>query len=229
MDALVLLAAGASQRYGGSASKVLRHLAGKPVIVRALAPFLVGVEHMTLVIAGRPVDRAALKRLFPRARLVDGGATRAASLARAVASLPKGIEIVLIHEAARPLASAEVVRRVLTAARRDGAAAPVIPVLDPLHHVGRDVQGRTRLEDTLDRSRLGAAQTPIGVRADLLRQALIAAQKAKWEPTDDVALLQRADVPVTAVRGEAKNLRVTTPEDLELAEALLQGAGRSQG
>ena len=225
MDALVLLAAGESRRYGGGVSKVLRHLAGKPLIVRSLAPFLVAVERMTLVIAARPADRAAVKRLFPRARVVDGGASRGESLARAVAALPVGVETILVHEAARPLASVDVVRRVLATARRDGAAAPIVPVLDPLHHVVHDEQGKARLEDTLDRSSLGAAQTPVAVRAELLRQALVAARDAALDPTDDVRLLQHAGIPVTAVRGDVKNLRVATPGDLELAAALLQGVG----
>ena len=224
MDALVLLAAGESRRYGGNVSKILRRLAGKPLIVRALAPFLVGVERMALVIAARPADRAALKRILPRANIVDGGASRGASLAQAVKALPAGVEMVLIHEAARPLASAEVVRRVLAAARRDGAAAPIVPVLDPLHHVGKDDGGRPRLEDTVDRSRLGAAQTPVAVRRELLEGALEAARNGESEPADDVDLLQRGGVAVTAVRGDVKNLRITTPADMDLAEALLRGS-----
>ena len=125
MDGLVLVAAGSSSRYGGTGSKLLRPLAGKPVLVRALAPFLVAVKRMALVVVAREEDRAAMQRVLPRAKFAGGGATRAESVLNGMRALPEGVHTILVHDAARPLVSADVVRRVLQMARLHGAAAPV--------------------------------------------------------------------------------------------------------
>ena len=227
MDGLVLLAAGPSRRFGGSTSKVLKRVAGKPMIVRALSPFLVAVESLALVIVARPQDHPTIKRHLPRANLVAGGSARVSSLLRGVAALPEGVDVVLVHDASRPLAPADLVRRVLAAARRDGAAAPVVAVRDSLHHVVQATDGGpSLLEDTLDRGQLGAAQSPQAARRGLLVRALNAHKKnadgASLLPENEVALLQQAGIPVTAVRGHPHNIRITHPEDLELAEGLLQ-------
>lgn len=223
MDGLVLLAAGSSRRYGGSLSKVLRPLAGKPVLVRALAPFLVAVERMALVVVLRPEDRVAVKRLLPRAPTVDGGDTRAESVRNGLAALPEAVEIVLVHDAARPLVSAGVVRRVLAAARKHGAAATVVRVLDSLHRV----EGATRekpafLREPVDRSTLVAAQTPQAARADLLRRAFEETGEEGLDATDEATLLGRVGIPVVPVLGDPTNLKITTSTDLALAERLLE-------
>jgi len=224
MDGLVLLAAGPSRRFGGSVSKVLRKLAGTPVIVRALAPFLVAVEEMSLVIVARPEDSAAISRLLPRARVVPGGEHRVESLRRGLEALPATVDVVLVHDAARPLATADLVRRVLSTARRDGAAAPIIPVRDPIHHVvgGEDRATPTRLGAAVDRRQLGAAQAPQAARRALLERALEKAKTDGVEPEDEVTLLRNADIEVTAVRGNPHNFRITVRDDLVLAEGLLQ-------
>jgi 2-C-methyl-D-erythritol 4-phosphate cytidylyltransferase len=224
MDGLVLLAAGPSRRFGGSVSKVLRRLAGTPVLVRALAPFLVGMERMALVIVARPGDHPTIKRLLPRAKVVAGGTHRVESLRQGIAALPEGVDVVLVHDAARPLATADLVRRVLAAARRDGAAAPILGVRDPLHEVTESPErGKpTLVGASIDRRRIGAAQSPQGAKIDRLRDALAKARDDGYEPEDEVALLHHADVPVTAVRGHPHNVRITVRDDLVVAEGLLR-------
>jgi 2-C-methyl-D-erythritol 4-phosphate cytidylyltransferase len=222
MDGLVLVAAGSSTRFGGTLSKVLRRLAGTPVILRSLAPFLAAVEDLFVVVAARREDVPAVRSLLPRATVVEGGAERQESVWRGLEAVPPTVQVALVHDAARPLVSAALVRRVLEAARRDGAAVPVVPVQDTLHRVAGPLGADgARVLEGVDRELLVAAQTPQAAHADLLRRALAAARAAGSSETDEVGALRRAGVPVTAVEGERWNLKITTPEDLELAERLL--------
>ncbi len=222
MDGLVLVAAGSSRRFGGRVPKVLRPLGGKAVLVRALAPFLVAVEKMALVVVTRPEDRAQVKHLLPRARFADGGATRAESVLNGLRALPDGVQTVLVHDAARPLVSADLVRRVLGAARRHGAAAAVRRVHDSLHRIEGATEGKPALfVEPVDRSTLVATQTPQAAGADLLRRAYEELGEEALKATDEVGLLHAAKIPVAAVKGDARNLKITTPADLALAERLL--------
>jgi 2-C-methyl-D-erythritol 4-phosphate cytidylyltransferase len=220
VDGIVLAAAGGSERMGGGPSKAMRPLGGVPVWLRALEPLLAGAPGAAAVVVVRARDRAAVLDLVAGhgalrgVRVVEGGATRQESVARGVAALPDAVEVVLVHDAARPLATAGLVRRVLDAARRDGAAAPVVPVADSLHEVGSD----GRLARSLDRERVRAVQTPQGARADLLRRALERARETGARATDEVALLLAAGVPVTPVEGEAENAKITVPADWRRAE-----------
>ncbi len=224
VDGLVLTAAGTSSRFGRvGGPKVLRLLAGKPVILRALAPFRIAVERLAVVVTARAEDVPAMRRLLLNdVRVVEGGATRAESVRRGVEALPEDVKVILVHDAARPLLSADLVRRVLAAARRDGAAAAMLPVVDSLHRAIPEAAVGLRITDGLDREGVFAAQTPQAARADLLRRAVAAAGAPD---TDEIALLRRAGVPVTAVEGERWNFKITMPEDLELAERLLEGWG----
>lgn len=222
MDGLVLVAAGASRRFGGSTPKVLRLLGGSPVLVRALAPFLVAVEELAVVVAARREDRAAVRKLVPRAQVVLGGDTRAESVWNGVDALPAEADVILVHDAARPLVSVDLVRRVLSVARRDGAAAPVIGLSDTIHRIeGSTGEHPARFVETLDRSRLAAAQTPQAARAALLRRAFAEAGEARRTATDEVSLLLAAGIPVSAVQGDPRNRKITFAEDLALLERSL--------
>jgi 2-C-methyl-D-erythritol 4-phosphate cytidylyltransferase len=226
MDGLVLVAAGRSERFGGALPKVLVRLRGTPVLVRALKPFRVAVDALAVAIVARAEDVRAVERLVSRAAVVPGGATRAESVRLGVAALPADVETILVHDAARPLAGVVLVRRVLDAARRDGAAAPVLPVTESVHRLEPAAgDGPARLVEALDRSRIVVAQTPQAARADLLRRALAEAEAAGLEPTDEVQALLAAGIPVTAVPGERDNLKITVPEDLAFAEAFVGEEG----
>lgn len=221
---LVLTAAGASRRFGGDTSKVLLRLGGVPVLVRAARAFREALGPTPTVVTARAEDLDALTALVRRepalagAVVVEGGATRQASVARGVAALPPGLDVVLVHDAARPLVTADLVRRVAEAAARDGAAAPALPVRDSVHRVGPD----GRLVGSLAREDLRAVQTPQAARAPLLRAALEAAEARGLEATDEVALLVAAGVPVTPVPGDEDNLKLTVPADLARARQVLE-------
>lgn len=224
MDGLVLTAAGASLRFGGGTPKVLLPLAGTPVLLHALRAFTAALPHLAVAVTARAEDVGTVEALLPGARVVPGGPTRQASVERGVRALPPGLDVVLVHDAARPLLSPALVARVAEAARRDGAAVAGLAVSDSLHRLSAD--GR-RLEGAVARAGLFAAQTPQAARAAWLLDALAQAAAAGREATDEVGLLTAAGYPVTPVEGEAQNLKLTRREDLALAEALLVArAGR---
>jgi 2-C-methyl-D-erythritol 4-phosphate cytidylyltransferase len=203
---------------GSGASKVLRPLSGRPLLLHSLSAFEEAVESLVVAVATRPEDLELVRSLVPAATVVPGGATRQESVERGVAALPAGIEVILVHDAARPLVTPDLVRRVLDAARRDGAAAPLTPLTDTVHRLDGD-----RVVETIDRRSLAGAQTPQAVRAELLRSALARARREGFDGTDEVSILRRAGVAVTAVPGERWNLKVTVPDDFEWAERILAG------
>ncbi|MBL9086600.1 MAG: 2-C-methyl-D-erythritol 4-phosphate cytidylyltransferase [Planctomycetia bacterium] len=221
---LVLTAAGSSRRFGGDTSKVLLLLGGVPVVARAAAAFRAALGTLPTVLTARADDLEALRALARRdpalagAVVVEGGATRQESVARGVASLPPGLDVVLVHDAARPLVTPDLVRRVADAAARDGAAAPALPVRDSVHRA--DPSGR--LVETLDREALRTVQTPQAARAALLRRALDLAEQRGTVATDEVALLVAAGIPVTAVAGDPDNVKLTVPADLTFARNVLE-------
>lgn len=227
---LVLTAAGASTRFGGGSSKVLLRLAGVPVVVRAAAAFRAALGTLPTAITAREEDVEALRALTDKepalhgAVVVVGGTTRQESVARGLASLPPGIDVVLVHDAARPLVTPDLVARVAQAAARDGAAAPALPLRDSVHRV--DETGK--LVASLPREALRAVQTPQAARLPLLARAFaLAARRGASAPpaTDEVALLIDAGVPVTAVPGDPENLKLTVPADLARALAVLEARG----
>ena len=222
---LILTAAGASTRFGPGVSKVLRELAGAPVLVHGARAFREALGVTPVVVTARPGDVAAIRALVRTERalagaiVVEGGASRQASVAKGLAALPPGVDVVLVHDAARPLVSPALVRRVADAAARDGAAVPALPVTDSVHRA--DAAGR--LVETLPRAALRAVQTPQAARLDLLRRAFAEADRAGREATDEVGLLVAAGIPVTAVPGDAWNRKLTESADLAWAEAYLRG------
>ncbi len=218
-DAIVV-AAGSSRRMGG-VDKILASLCGRPLLAWTLEALRKAraVRRLILVVgADRMADLSAADWLAPLgAELVAGGPRRQESVAAgvAVADAP----LVLVHDGARPLVSPELVDLVARATLEHGAAIPVLPIAETL----KAVRGG-RVERTVERDGLAAAQTPQGVRRETLLMAY-ARYPADGERvfTDEAALLEAAGVPVAAVPGEAANLKVTVPEDLARAESLLAG------
>lgn len=151
-----------------------------------------------------------------RLDVVEGGATRQASVAAALAALPPDVQIVLVHDAARAFVPVDVVERVVAAVRAGAAAVvPVIPVADTVKEISGDL-----VRATVDRSRLRLVQTPQGFTRDVLVRAHT---DGATEGTDDATLVERLGVPVTVVDGSDQAFKVTRPVDLVVAEALLRG------
>lgn len=218
---LIVPAAGMGQRLGRMEPKALASLAGRPMIGWTLDA-LRGVPFVRAVVAAPPDREAEFKSVVAgRAAVIAGGDTRAASVRLAFHALdPSDTDLVCIHDAARPLTSGAEVESVLEAAGQSGAAIAATPIADTVKQVESGY-----VVATADRRSLFAAGTPQVFRADLLRRALAAGEEA----TDEASLLERLGIPVAVVEVSRLGFKITTPEDLEMAEALLRsrepGAG----
>ena len=213
-------AAGIGRRMGSAMPKQYLPLLGRPVLLHTIAAFDAVEECAEIILAveEEEVAREMLGDLPTRAplRLVRGGARRQDSVENAVAAVEDDNMIVLVHDAARPCITAAQIRAVAAAAREHGAALLALPARDTMKEVHAGV-----VRATLDRSVIWQAQTPQAARAGLLRIAFAEAARRGIEATDDVSLLEAIDVPVHVVEGSATNLKITTPEDMVMAEAIL--------
>ncbi|MDT5039587.1 MAG: 2-C-methyl-D-erythritol 4-phosphate cytidylyltransferase [Actinoplanes sp.] len=217
--AVLVPAAGAGLRLGPGGPKALRLLAGEPLLVHAVRRVAAATSVRLIVIAAPAAEVDAVRELLAPVApvtVVAGGAERQQSVAAALAVVPVGIGIVLVHDAARALAPASLVEEVAAAVRGGlPAVIPVLPVVDTVKEVG---PGDVVL-GTVDRAALRSVQTPQGFRHDVLA----AAHSAGHDPhTDDAGLVEKAGVPVTCVPGSELALKITRPLDLILAEALLR-------
>ena len=220
--AAVVVAAGRGQRLAAP-DKVLLPLAGQPMLAWSLAAIAATPQIGTVVVvAGEhtiaSVEALIEERAFQKVvAVVPGGERRQDSVAAGLAALPDQTEVVLIHDGARPLADADLFRRCAEAAAATGAAIAAMPVADTLKHV----TGADRvIAGTVDRSGLWAAQTPQAFRLDVLRRAF--ASNAGADVTDEALLCEAAGIPVQVVSSSSANLKVTHPEYVAVAEALLR-------
>ncbi len=215
---LLIVAAGSGTRLGRSEPKALAPLAGRPLLSWTLEAFE-GVDFARVVVTAPPDRLEEFARVVSgRARVVTGGETRSHSVRLGFESLAAAdSDIVAVHDAARPLVTPEEIRRVLVAAEETGAAIAATPVVDTIKRV---FDGR--VVETVDRSALYGAATPQAFRAGVLRRALAAGRDA----TDEAALCEHLGVPVAVVPVSRLTFKITTPEDLELAEAILARRGR---
>lgn len=215
-------AAGSSTRMEGE-NKLLLPLNGMPVLARTLVALdqAKGVDE--LVIAAREEDLVRFGELCKLwgiqkpVRLIAGGATRAESVLRAATEADPDAALLAVHDGARPLATPELIDAVIEAARLNYAAAPAIPVKDTVK-IARDGVVRS----TPDRSTLFAVQTPQVFDAQLLRSALHDAAGAGAQLTDDCSAVERLGKEVRLITGSEENIKITTPLDMLLAEAILR-------
>jgi 2-C-methyl-D-erythritol 4-phosphate cytidylyltransferase len=224
----VIVAAGSSTRMGAAhgARKPLLPLAGRTVIEHACAAFdaLPCVREIVVVAHADDVGRlrelsAASPALRKLRAVVPGGEQRPDSVRAGLAACDPASALVAVHDAARPLVTPDIVERALRAAARHGAALVAVPVADTL----KAAPDGERAASTVDRSALWCAQTPQVFRLELLRALAERAAAEGFRPTDESALHERYVGPVALVRGSAENLKITTPEDLRLAAAILRG------
>jgi 2-C-methyl-D-erythritol 4-phosphate cytidylyltransferase len=219
----LVLAAGRGERLGHALPKGLVPLAGRPLLLHALAA-LEAVDELDLLLPVVPADaRDPFERALAGARglhklgpVVEGGRERQDSVRAGLAALPADAELVAVHDAARPCVRPEAVRRVIEAARSSGAAILATPVRDTIKRV---VDGH--VVETPPRAECWAAQTPQVFRVEILREALAKAESDGTLGTDDAQLVEALGVPVCVVLGDPDNLKITLPEDLAVAERLL--------
>jgi 2-C-methyl-D-erythritol 4-phosphate cytidylyltransferase/2-C-methyl-D-erythritol 2,4-cyclodiphosphate synthase len=216
----IIAAGGRGARFGAAGPKQLLALGGEPILKRSVDAFL-RCDIIADVTVALPADLVAappeyLRGAGDRLRIVEGGARRQDSVARAFAAVRQVADIVVIHDAARPLVSAALIRRTVTAAAGAGAAIAALPALDTVKRSG----GGRLIAETLPREQIYLAQTPQAFRVDVLAAALALGGDA----TDEAMLAEQAGYPVQLVDGERRNVKITTPDDLDLAERLLGAA-----
>ena len=227
--AVILPAAGSGSRYGGARNKLVESLAGVPVIAHSLAAFLRRQDVVLVVIAANDDSDVALERNpqwlrllgDKRVKRVAGGATRAHSVRAALNLVPEAVMWVAVHDAARPLISDAVIDRTLELARLHGAAVPATPVSLTIKQAVGPLPAR--VVRTVPRQELWGMQTPQIMRPDALRRAFDTCPIPLEQVTDDVQLIELAGGEVYLSEGEERNLKITTPMDLKIAELLLRG------
>jgi 2-C-methyl-D-erythritol 4-phosphate cytidylyltransferase len=218
-----MAAGGAGRRMGGVRKQYLE-LAGEPLLLHALRPFLAqtSVEWVVVALpADDPEPPAWLAHLDARIRTVPGGVERGDSVRAGLEAVPEDADVVLVHDAARPLVRAAVIERAIAEAATGVGAVVSVPVADTIKVVADGV-----IAETADRSRLWQAQTPQAFPRAMIVDAYRRAAADGAAATDDAALVERYGGRVVVVEGDRSNLKVTTEADLAVAEALLREPGR---
>jgi 2-C-methyl-D-erythritol 4-phosphate cytidylyltransferase len=221
-------AAGLGTRMAGPQPKQFLALGGIPILIHSLRAFA-AVERVTAIYIAvrRPemerVEAQAAEYGFAgRVTVVEGGDNRQESVAHALAALPAADDdIVLVHDAVRPLIDAATIDRTIDAVAEHGAAIVGMPAVDTIKQVERTAHGAL-VTSTIPREYVVLAQTPQGFRFGLLRRAFAEATADGFVGTDEASVVERAGLPVAVVHGSAVNLKITQPGDLELAEFYLR-------
>lgn len=217
-SAAIVVAAGSGSRFSSTGPrKQYREIGGVPILERAVRPFVqhpaIGQTVVVLPEVDVPNPPEWLTRL--QVDIVAGGAKRGDSVRNGLGAVSEEFGIVLIHDGARPFVSPRLIDEVLRAAQT-GAAVPGVPVVDTVKEVDAD----GRVSRTLDRDRLRRIQTPQGFPTAELRRIHREAYEAGLHMSDDAALFEHFGLPVRVVPGVLENIKVTTPEDLEIAESV---------
>jgi 2-C-methyl-D-erythritol 4-phosphate cytidylyltransferase len=225
--AAVIAAGGTGERFGDADGKQLAEVAGAPILTHTLMAFqdapsvdavvVVGHEDRLADYRARALEPFALPKVLA---VVPGGPTRQASVAEGVRAVPDGTSVIVIHDGARPLVTAETIERAVRRLEEDAGLAGVV-VGHPMYDTVKETDGGGTVVSTPDRSRLWVAQTPQVFRAGILAAALEAAHEDGIETTDDAGLVSQYDGQIEMIEGPRENLKVTVPEDLAVVAALL--------
>jgi 2-C-methyl-D-erythritol 4-phosphate cytidylyltransferase len=216
----LLLAAGRGRRLGGDGAKCLLELSGRPLLAYSVDAVEAASSVEAFVVAAPSSLQEDAKRAASSSKLlavVPGGETRQASVRSALAAVPEPFEAVVCHDVARPFAGPELFDRTVAALEWAEGAIPAVGLADTVKLVE---DGAVR--ETLPRDRVVAVQTPQAFRRRALEEAHHAASRDGLEATDDAALLERAGFRVVTVEGHPSNRKITVPEDLRWAEAVVR-------
>lgn len=223
---VIIPAGGIGSRINQPQPKQFLPLAGVPILVRSCRAFL-ALDAIRWLVVAAPADhyQATIDLLhlhlnaaqIERLLFTPGGQTRQDSVRAGLKRLPTEVALVLVHDAARPLVDQATIVRCLEGAAHHGAVIAAVPVKDTL----KQVSGSDTIEKTVDRSGLWQAQTPQAAKRALLELAFVAADRQQFVGTDEASLLEAAGIPVRIVEGSERNLKITRPEDLQVAESLL--------
>ena len=222
---MVIAAGGKGSRLGGRVPKQLVLLDGKPILLRTLETFA-GVRAVKKIVVVSPVAHLArIEKIVLRSGIrkvcdvIPGGKERQHSVWNGLQALNPAPRIVLIHDAVRPFVSRSLISRTIRTTEIYNAVVPAVRTGDTIKVEGR----KGFLTRTLDRSVLWAVQTPQGFRYDLLLRAHELAREKKVVATDDAALMELLGIPIRIIEGEGRNIKITTRDDLRLAELFMKG------
>ncbi len=232
---LLIPAAGVGRRMAAGRNKLLMPLLGRPILVWTLEAAAAAPSIEWIGIICQPVDRLEIEQMIKSLGssasdsdtslkpivFIQGGDTRQASVYNGLQALPANATHVLIHDGARCLVTPALFDRCAEAALKTQGFIAAVPVKDTI----KQVDAERIITHTPDRDQLWAAQTPQGFEVALLKRCHAKGQQQNWQVTDDAALLEKCQVPVTIVEGEETNLKVTTPVDLAIAQFILQQRG----
>ena len=211
------------KRMGSDRNKLLLTVLGDPLIAWTLRAAESSEQVEWIGIMGQPTDFPAFEQILQglslqtAVQLIVGGETRQESVYNGLQALPEGAERVLVHDGARCLATAELFDRCATALEECSGLIAAIPVKDTI----KIVDANRVIQDTPNRNDLWAAQTPQGFDVAKIKACHDKGKQLGWEVTDDAALFEKCQLPVTIVPGEETNIKVTTPIDLAIAELIL--------
>lgn len=223
--AAIVVAAGSSARMGGQ-DKIMLPLCQEPVIVHTLRSLEYSPYIQEIIVVTRedlivPISRLCADNFLTKvSKVVLGGETRAHSVQKGISEVPNRAELIAVQDGARPLLTEDVLEEVVLTAAKCGAAAPAIPVKDTVKRAVNRI-----VEETPDRSQLFAVQTPQVFEADLIRAAMHQVVTEQLSVTDDCSAVERLGMKVTLTKGAEENIKITTPSDLFIAEAILQWRG----
>jgi 2-C-methyl-D-erythritol 4-phosphate cytidylyltransferase len=213
-----------SRGKSGGTSKQFFELNGTPILIHTLRKFAACKEVAEIWVALRKNEMAGFRKHLERAnlkreiKLVEGGEHRQDSVANALNAITAGPDdIVLVHDAVRPFVDEETILAVIASAEKNGAAIAGTPAVDTVKQVERTSEGAV-ITSTIIRERVVLAQTPQGFRFSVLRKAFVDALRDGFSGTDEASLIERNGGAVQVVMGSPKNIKITTPMDLELAE-----------
>ena len=231
----IIVAGGSGLRMGAGIPKQFLPLGGQPVLLRTMEAIAAAVPEAETVVVLPAAHIGTLHELCERFgctvryRATAGGASRFESVEAGLKALPDDCSLIAVHDGVRPLVTADMIRRGLDCARTNRTAVPVIPVTDTIREVAADGSSHT-----IDRSKLRAVQTPQIFDGELLRRAYrdAAAMNDKSRFTDDASVVEDFGTAISLYEGSRENLKLTTPADMTIAEAILslhEGSQRAQG
>jgi len=212
-------------------SKQFTELGGTPILIHTLRKFAASPRVSEIFVALRRDEMVGFRELLEaeakdilrkRVELVEGGEHRQHSVANALAAVSAGAgDIILVHDAVRPFVTTEIIDDVIRGAEKHGAAIAGMPAVDTVKQVERTADGAL-ITSTVPRERVVMAQTPQGFRYEILKKAFDEAAADGFIGTDEASLIERSGREVAVVMGSARNLKITTPADMELAEFYLR-------
>ena len=231
--AVILPAAGLGTRMGkaspektGISRKQFMLLEGSPILLHTVRKFAASDRGTEILVAVRAEDREWVESMVGefhggRVRVVEGGNSRQESVQNALDALPSGIDLVAVHDAVRPFIDLETIHKVFDEAAEFGAAIVAVPAIDTVKQVTRGTE-HVRVRSTIPREKLVMAHTPQVFRYDLLRRAFEAARADGFTGTDESSLVERLEeIEVSVVLGSDRNIKITKPSDMQLAQLYL--------